>query len=123
MSRDDIEVALHALSPLGLVLREGELNGNFVVSDGEGRSIDVHVVRLDEGVNGYYRMANGETWIYTAEGLAAREAIGGQAVRCLTPEFQVACHDAADYDLDDDDRRDLRALGDRCRVALPNDIQ
>lgn len=72
MSRDDIEVALHALSPLGPVLREGELNGNFVVSDGEGRSIDVHVVRLEEGVNGYYRMANGETWIYTAEGLAAR---------------------------------------------------
>lgn len=86
---------------------------NFVLRDGRGREVDVHVFELDAAGNGLYPMGGGGTWVCPAEGLTGRGTILGQEVRCFTPELELQCHSG--YVLDDDDRRDIAVL----REAFP----
>lgn len=86
---------------------------NFVVRDGRGREVDVHVFELDADGNGLYPMEGGGTWVCPAEGLTGTGAILGHKVRCFTPELELQCHSG--YELDDDDHRDIALL----RQAFP----
>jgi hypothetical protein len=67
-------------------------------------------------------MENGQDWTYPAWAFRGLGRIDGHAVKCLTPAAQVLCHNAADYEFDDDDHRDLFALHERFGVAVPSDV-
>jgi lincosamide nucleotidyltransferase A/C/D/E len=89
----------------------------FVLQDADGRELDVHAMRLDEGGNGIPAW-QAEGFIFTREDLAGRGMIAGLAVQCLTPEMQMACHTG--YALPDEHLRDVALLHERFGVEYPD---
>jgi lincosamide nucleotidyltransferase A/C/D/E len=116
----DVPRLQEALEQLGYSLAGGGPPASFEMTDPEGRQVDVHPVVLNEKGEGVYRLREGGTWPYPAEGFAGVGYVLGRRVRCLTPEVQVVCH--AGYELDADDMRDLEALRDRFGVELPKPL-
>jgi len=104
------------LAAHGFTLVHGGPPKNFVLGDSRDRRIDVHPVRFDEEGNGVYIMDNGETWLFPTQGFTGRGKLLGRLVQCISPEVQVICH--ADYELDENDRGEMRALRDRFGVEL-----
>jgi len=88
----------------------------IVLRDPDDRRVDMHPVRFDDEGRGIQRIEGGRDWAYPAAGFAGTGTIGGRAIRCLTPEAQILCH--ADYELDEDDIRDVEALRARFGVEL-----
>jgi lincosamide nucleotidyltransferase A/C/D/E len=113
---------ISALAGLGYELAAGAPSTNYVLLDRVGRQVDVHPVTFDEGGNGIYRMSNGMHWSFPARGFEGTGAVDGYAVRCLTADVQVLCHNAADYEFDEDDYRDLWALHEQFGVEVPPDV-
>lgn len=114
----DLTRLREVLAGEGFHANEGGTESNFVLVDNRGHEVDVHAVVFDESRNGVYRMANGEDWIFPAEGFAGRGKILGVSVRCLSPEVQVLCH-AHGYVPKEKDLRDMELLEARFGVELP----
>lgn len=123
----DLDIILHekhlpklreVLAGRGFVTRSGGTASNFVLHDPSGLEVDVHAIVFDEAGNGLYEMADGGTWVFPAAGFEGRGLIGGQPVRCLTPEVQVQCH-AHGYVPTEKDFRDMEHLRARFGVELP----
>jgi lincosamide nucleotidyltransferase A/C/D/E len=110
------------LAEAGYELAAGAPPINYVLLDRDGRQVDVHPVRFDADGNGVYRMSNGGDWVFPARGFSGTGSVEGHAVRCLTADVQVLCHNAADYQFDEDDYRDLWALHVRFGVKVPPDV-
>jgi len=90
---------------------------NYVLIDDVGRRIDVHVVRFDEEGYGHYEPG----FSYPHGSLDGHGVIGDAPVRCATPWFQVEDHRG--YELQDEDRQDVRALCRRFDMPLPADFE
>jgi lincosamide nucleotidyltransferase A/C/D/E len=102
------------LAALGYTRRRGDAPTSFETVDPDGRQVDVHPARFAANGDGVYRLHSGGDWIYPAEGFGWTGTIAGREVRCLSPAVQLLCH--RDYELDDQDRRDVEAL--RRRFSL-----
>ena len=113
----DVPAMREALARDGFQLDHGQPDSNFVMRDRDGREIDVHPVRFDEGGNGTYRMENGEDWVYPARGFAGRGRIGGREVKCLTADVQMLCHSGG-YEPAETDFHDMRLLHARFGTSL-----
>lgn len=70
---DDADVMRAMLEERGFGPAHGRPE-NFVLRDGRGRQVDVHLVRFDDEGNGVYAMENGETWIFAARDSAVEVA-------------------------------------------------
>jgi lincosamide nucleotidyltransferase A/C/D/E len=91
-----------------------------VLSDKEGREIDVHAITFDDYGNGLYGpAAKGES--YPAASLTGRGEVRGRAVKCISPEWLVKFH--AGYELDENDYHDVVALSDRFGIELPKEYR
>ncbi len=87
-----------------------------MLADPDARRVDFHLIVIDDRGNGIYGPAeHGD--VYPAASLAAMGRIGGRAVRCLTPEYQVESHPG--YEIGATDRHDVLALHERFGVPLP----
>ena len=84
---------------------------NFVFADDQGRELDVHSYTLDEAGNNVHGV------LYRAEYLTGKGSINGFPVRCISAEWLVKFHTG--YELDENDRHDVRALCDRFGIDLP----
>jgi lincosamide nucleotidyltransferase A/C/D/E len=92
---------------------------NFVLGDGAGREIDVHVIVIDADGRGRYGPPGlGEFW-YEREALAWAGEIAGRPVACMPPEWLVRWHTG--YALDADDQADVTALCERFAIPLPDE--
>lgn len=90
---------------------------NFVLGDATGCEVDIHVITMDDNGNGIYGPPeNGQ--YYPAEALSGRGRIGGRAVRCMTPEYQVA--NRSGYVLQKKDISDVRRLCRRFELPMPD---
>jgi lincosamide nucleotidyltransferase A/C/D/E len=93
---------------------------NFVLSDGNGHEIDVHVILIDETGNGIYGpKENGE--MYPASSLTGRGVIDGKSVRCISAGDMVKFHSG--YELDEDDYHDVSALCSKFGIPLPAEYE
>lgn len=93
---------------------------NFVLGDGNGREIDVHVIVLGDQGDGIYGLPEkGEK--YPAASLTGTGNIDGQAVRCVSAEWTVKFHSG--YDLKDKDFRDVSALCNKFGIELPAEYE
>jgi lincosamide nucleotidyltransferase A/C/D/E len=92
---------------------------NFVLVDGDGREVDVHLVDRDvvvtdaSGVQVYG--PNGLE--YEVGSLAGTGTIAGRWVACCTAAFQVRSHTT--YEPDADDAHDVLALCERFGITVP----
>jgi lincosamide nucleotidyltransferase A/C/D/E len=94
-----------------------EIETAFILSDSEGREIDVHAMRLDERGDGIPAWAAAE-FLFKKQDIDGEGTIGGVAVRCVTPEMQMVCHTG--YDLPTAHRHDVERLHERFGVELPD---
>jgi lincosamide nucleotidyltransferase A/C/D/E len=89
---------------------------NFVLADTTGFAVDVHAIVFDQNGDGIYGPpANDQR--YPASAFGWRGVIGGLAVDCLSPQFQMANH--AGYQLGESDRHDMRRLAERFGLKFP----
>jgi len=95
-----------------------EWPASFVLIDPAGRQIDIHPIEIDDNGDGWQEHANGRKAQWPREALAGHGTIGGRAVRCTTPEWQIKSHLYAGHD--DIDRRDIELLCERFEVARPS---
>jgi lincosamide nucleotidyltransferase A/C/D/E len=93
---------------------------NFILSDDLGHKIDVHVIVLDDKGNGIYGpIENVE--IYPSASLTGSGTIGGQKVRCISPEWMIKFHSG--YELKKKDFQDISALCEKFGINLPEEYQ
>jgi lincosamide nucleotidyltransferase A/C/D/E len=92
-------------------------DAHTVWRDAGGRTVDLHLIVIDGNGDGGY----GDEGCYPASGLAGTGAVGGTAVRCLSPEIQVEFHRG--YEIRPQDRHDVGLLCEKFRIALPNEYQ
>lgn len=129
---DDLDIAirtgdnpalLEALEAAGFRLYRDDGPFNYVMEDGRGRLLDVHLVDLS-----CTRVDERGTEVYGPNGLGyesgafeGRGTVLGRGAACCTAEFQVRSH--AGYPLDDNDYRDVFALCERFNLTLPADYR
>ncbi len=85
----------------------------FVVRNGAGHELDVHVLTFDANANGI--PAWNADVLYSADALAGRGVIAGTPVRCLAAQMQMAMH--TDYTLQAKGIQDLRLLHERFGIG------
>lgn len=92
------------------VPRDDTRECNFVLSDTEGRQIDIHTFELDADGHNTYGVA------YEAAHFGGQGTIAGQRVNCINPETLVSFH--AGYELDDDDHHDVMLLCEKLNIPV-----
>lgn len=93
---------------------------NFVLGDGEGREIDIHVIVLDDVGNGIYGPTE-EGKMYPAASLTGTGAIQGRQVRCISPEWVVKFHSG--YELKEKDLKDVSAICEKFGIEIPEEYK
>lgn len=88
-------------------------DAHTVWRDAAGRTVDLHLIVIDGNGNGAY----GDEGCYPASGLAGTGAVGGTAVRCLSPEIQVEFHRG--YEIRPQDRHDVGLLCEKFGIPPP----
>ena len=85
---------------------------NFVLSDSHGRKIDVHSYTFDKQGNHVYGIG------YPIDSLTGTGMINGHSVKCISVEWAVKFH--SQYDPDETDFQDVRALCARFDIPVPD---
>jgi FMN phosphatase YigB (HAD superfamily) len=95
---------------------------NFVMADRRGREVDLHSVVFDAAGNGLYgpQPADRDGRVYPAASFTGNGRIGGEPVRCMTAEYQVANHTG--YDPGDADFHDVYVLHEKFGIGLPDEF-
>lgn len=92
----------------------GSWECNFVLADADGRKVDVHSYTLDDAGNPIFGVP------YPGQSLTGTGVIDGHPVKCISPEWLVKFHSG--YELDDNDRQDVRLLCERFGIPLPEEF-
>jgi lincosamide nucleotidyltransferase A/C/D/E len=122
IERKDVPTLRHLLEAEGYgdVGRPDTSPWNFVLGDGHGREVDVHVIVFAADGNGVYGPAeNGVT--YPAASLRGVGLVDGHPVRCIAAEYLVKFHTG--YKLRDRDFKDVSALCERFGIDYPDEYR
>ncbi len=84
------------------MLRPDSWECNFVLGDGGGHEVHVHSYVLNDKGDNVYGVE------YQSAHLTGTGSIAGYSVKCMAPEWLVKFHSG--YELDENDRADVRAL-------------
>ena len=84
---------------------------NYVLGDGAGRLIDIHVFEFDSDGKHIYGIA------YPRASLSGRATLGGLAIRCVAPEWMFRFKTG--YDPAPKDLIDVHALADKYGYDVP----
>lgn len=118
LDADHLDRCLRALEPLHTTRNPGGTATQFVLTDPEGRSIDIHAISFDERGFGHFSLPKGGTWPFPPSAFNGQGTILGQPVRCLSAQAQVQCHGQG-YPPTEKDVRDMQLLQERWEVVLP----
>ena len=114
-----LERLFRAFAPRGLdriLPWPGDRPWNFVLHDGGGLRVDLHLYEpLPDGGVHYGSAVDGLT--FPGEALQGRGAVAGRPVRCEAAEWAVRWH--TEYPARDVDRHDVPLLCERFGIDLP----
>lgn len=116
IAASQVDRAIEALTAIGYSLVVDERPARIELAGRRGR-VDLHPIDWDRDGAGTQVGFDGRTFSYPPGSLAAVGTIDGHAVRCGTPELQIAFH--VGYEPTDTDRQDMAALADSFGVSLP----
>jgi lincosamide nucleotidyltransferase A/C/D/E len=127
-THDDIDLVIEARHEDAFVARLGErgferlpvwytTQAHTVWRDAAGRTVDLHLIVLDQNGDGVY----GDEGVYPAKALAGVGVVDGTTVRCLSSEGQVEFHRG--YQIRPQDRHDVRLLCDEFGIPLPREFR
>jgi lincosamide nucleotidyltransferase A/C/D/E len=88
---------------------------NFVLADERGCRLDVHSYTLDDVGNNVLGVP------YISEHFKGAGVIENYPVRCISPEWLVKFHTG--YEIDENDRHDVRLLCVHFEIALPDEYR
>jgi lincosamide nucleotidyltransferase A/C/D/E len=88
---------------------------NFVLADERGCRLDVHSYTLDDAGNNVFGVP------YISENFKGTGVIDNYPVRCISPEWLVKFHTG--YEIDENDRHDVRLLCAHFEIALPDEYR
>ncbi|WP_221891151.1 nucleotidyltransferase domain-containing protein [Microbispora sp. KK1-11] len=110
--KDEEEFAEH-MKGLGYTRRRDgdDTAWNYVLTDGRGRHVDVHVFEYDESGKNAYGIA------YPYGSLTGQGRINGHAVDCVAPEWMFAFKTA--YAPEERDLKDVHALSEKFGFEIP----
>ncbi|QBD78036.1 tRNA nucleotidyltransferase [Ktedonosporobacter rubrisoli] len=97
------------------VPRDDTWECNFVMGDDQGHEVDFHSYTFDAQGKLIYGVD------YPFESLHGRGSIQGYSVKCISPEWLVKFHSG--YELDENDYRDVAALCEQFKIALPAEYE
>jgi GNAT superfamily N-acetyltransferase len=119
----DLPNLLEALAKRGFTCSEAGRPFNFVLADAEGRKVDVHAIVFDSEGNGLYgpRSADGKQEMYRSGSLTGQGVVGGQTVRCVSPEFLMTYYTG--YPISPTDDHDVHQLHQRFGLELPDEYR
>jgi lincosamide nucleotidyltransferase A/C/D/E len=106
------------LAERGYAVAGGGVPHSFELVDDEGHQVDVHPASFRADGDAVYAMAEGGEWVFPAGGFGGAGRILGREVPCLTPEVVMVNHTTG-YALDEEHQQDVRALGERYGIPLP----
>lgn len=89
---------------------------NYVLVDGRGRQVDVHLVHVQVDGTAVYDVEDDEPYVMPADRFTTG-VIAGRVVPCVTAEQQMLDH-AGGYEPGETDRADMRALKERLGTPL-----
>jgi len=116
----DVPLATDVLGEvLGYGVAQDEMPTRLELRTAQDRRIDLHPLAFDEHGNGWQQLQDGNWGKYPARGLEGAGSIGGQTVRCLSPDLQLQFH--VGYEPDEDDRHDVEALCRHFGLVLPDE--
>ena len=120
IQQKDVDAFIHLLAEKGyrMIQNEDKTDWNFVLEDDHDHRIDTHVIVFDEKGNGIYGPLERGVQ-YPAYAFEGEGTVDGQTVRCLTAEYQVVSHTG--YKIDENDRRDVKALCERFNIDYPKE--
>lgn len=95
------------------VPRDDTRDCNFVMGDDQGHLIDFHSFTFDDQGNLTFGVP------YPFESLQGTGRIGGEIVRCITPQWMLQFHTG--YPLDENDYLDVKALCRHFGFAVPEE--
>jgi GNAT superfamily N-acetyltransferase len=115
----DLPRLLEILEKDGFRRTEAGRPFNFVLRDAKARKVDVHTVVFDGSGNGLYGPPSpeGKQEMYEAGALTGRGVVGGQAVRCVSPDFLMTYYTG--YPISPTDAQDVQQLHRRFGLDLP----
>src|SRR5260370_22224652 len=115
----DIPRLLELLAKEGFSRTEGGRPFNFVLRDAKARKVDVHAIVFDGAGNGLYGppSADGKQEMYQSGAVSGRGVVGGEAVRCVSPEFLMTYYTG--YPISPTDAHDVHELHRRFGLDLP----
>jgi lincosamide nucleotidyltransferase A/C/D/E len=108
--------AMESLRRMGLSVVTDQRPVRLVMSDGAGRTVDLHPVRFDRAGAGVQSGFGDAVFHYPPDGFTTG-TIAGEEVPCFTAELQVRFHTG--YEPTEKDRHDVRVLHERLGVPLP----
>lgn len=113
LDREDEEKFIEHMGVLGYAKRrdDNDTDWHYVLVDGQGRGVDVHVFAYDESGRHVYGIA------YPHGSLTGKGTIDGHVVDCVAPEFMFAFKTA--YTPGEKDLRDVRALSEAFGFEIP----
>lgn len=120
IARGDLARAETALASAGFAPDLSVVPGlpaRRVLTADAGRSVDLHLVVIDEGGTGWQELDGGAWGHYPADGLTGAGSIAGRWVPCVTAALQLRHH--LGYPPLEHDVRDVRALADRFGITIP----
>ena len=122
LQEPDCESVVESLRKWGFreMPRDDSRPCNFVMGNGDGKEVDIHVIVRDDEGNGRYGPPEAVESTYPADALRGRGSIDGLPVRCTSPEFQIRSHSG--YDLNDTDVDVVTALADKFGLDLSREI-
>lgn len=113
---NDVDRAIEILGSLGYKLAIDERPARLVLRGFCGQ-VDLHPIDWDSSGAGVQTGLAGEVFSYPPGSLDAEGVIAGRAVRCATPDLQLAFH--RHYQPREHDRRDVAMLADEFGLTLP----
>jgi lincosamide nucleotidyltransferase A/C/D/E len=112
----DTEAIGNLLQARGFRFVAGAPPTSALYRDDAGRGVDIRAVAFDGDGRGVYRAGEGEI-VFPAGWFDGCGTISDVAVRCLTPEAQMAAHTG--YEPTDKDTHDVRMLHNSFDLPLP----
>lgn len=118
LRHDDLAVYRRVMHEAGFEMFREDSAMNFVLIDGAGRQVDVHLVDLTSTLWVDGQEVYGPNGLaYQVGALEGTGTIAGRTVACCTADFQMISHTG--YEIDADDVKDVMALHHRFGLPLP----
>jgi lincosamide nucleotidyltransferase A/C/D/E len=115
IAAERVDDAIAALAPLGYAVGADERPARIELRSVTGR-VDLHPIAWTADGTGTQQGFDGETFSYPPGSLSAEGVIDGRAVRCGTPQLQVAFHTG--YPPNEVDRRNMAALAETFDLVM-----